>query len=144
MRILWAAAIVGWLLLAAEAHADTVYLKDGQTVWGSEITEQGDTVIVSQPTGPLRIPRSDVTRIERTQLSIPQFYSPSAGESGPSAGRAGDAAPDRPAAAAASAGAGQGAKPAEASPGPSPTGQTGELPPTVLPPPLPRGLTPSK
>ena len=144
MRILWAAAIVGWLLLATEAHADTVYLKDGQTVWGTEITEQDDTVIVSRPSGPLRIPRRDVARIERPKLSFPQFYAPSTGESGPSAGRAGDTPPDRPAAAAASAGAGQGAKPAVPSPGPSPTGQGEGGTPMVVPPQPPSGLTPSK
>ena len=138
MRILWAAAIMGWLLLAAEAHADTVYLKDGQTVWGSEITEQGDTVIVSRPAGPLRIPRSDVTRIERTQLSIPQFYSPPAGESGPPAG-GGDAAADRMPSSAGTPGAGQGAAAPGAPPGSPPPGQTGELTPTLLPPPPPRG-----
>ena len=134
MRILWAAAIVGWLFLAAEAHADTLYLKDGQTVWGSEITEQGGTVIVSRPTGPLRIPRSDVIRIERTQLSIPQFYSPSAGESGPPAG-GGDAAPDRSPSSARTPGAAQGAAAPGASPGSPPPGQTGGLTPTLLPPP---------
>jgi hypothetical protein len=128
MRILWAAAIVGWLLLAAEAHADTLYLKDGQTVWGSEITEQGDTVIVSRPAGTLRIPRSDVIRIERTQLSIPQFYPSSVGESSPPAG--GGATPDR--------------SPSSAGiPGSPPPGQTGGPTPTVLPPPPPRGLSPS-
>ena len=142
MRILWAAAIVGWLLLAVEAHADTVYLKDGQTVWGTEITEQGDTVLVSRPAGPLRIPRSDVTRIERTQLSIPQFYSPSAGESGPPAG-GGDAAADRRPSAAGTPGAAQGAAAPGAPPGSPPPGQTGGLTPTVLPPPPPRGLSPS-
>ena len=139
MRILWAAAIVGWLLLAVEAHADTLYLKDGQTVWGTEITEQGDTVIVSRPAGPLRIPRSDVTRIERTQLSIPQFYSPSAGESGPPA-----AAADRMPSSAGTPGAGQRDAAPGAPPGSPPPGQTGGLTPTVLPPPLPRDVAPSK
>jgi hypothetical protein len=140
MRILWAAAIVGWLFLAAEAHADTVYLKDGQTVWGSEITEQGDTVIVSRPAGPLRIPRSDVARIERIQLSIPQFYSPSAGESGPPAAGAADRMPSS----AGTPGAGQRDAAPDAPPGSPPPGQTGGATPTVLPPPLPRGLAPSK
>jgi len=143
MRILWAAAIVGWLLLAAEAHADTVYLKDGQTFWGSEITEQGDTVIVSRPAGPLRIPRSDVTRIERTQLSIPQFYSLPAGESGPPAG-GGDAAADRRPSSAGTPGAGQGASAPGEPPGSPPPGQTGELTPTLLPPPPPRGPATSR
>ena len=138
MRILWAAAIVGWLLLAAEAHADTVYLKDGQIVWGSEITEQGGTVIVSRPTGSLRIPSSDVIRIERAHLSIPQFYSPPAGESGPPAGGE-DAVADRRPSSAGTPGAGQGAAAPGAPPGSPPPGQTGGLTPTLLPPPPPRG-----
>ncbi|MCX5734109.1 MAG: hypothetical protein NTW68_07275 [candidate division NC10 bacterium] len=142
MRILWAAAIVGGLFLAAEARADTVYLKDGQAVWGSEITEQGDTVIVSRPAGPLRIPKSDVTRIERIQLSIPQFYSPSAGESGPPAG--GAAAADRMPSSAGTPGAGQKDAAPGAPPGSPPPGQTGGLTPTALPPPPPRGAAPSK
>jgi hypothetical protein len=143
MRILWAAAIVGWLLLAAVAHADTVYLKDGQTVWGSEISEQGETVIVSRPTGPLRIPKSDVIRIERTQLSIPQFYSPSVAESAPPAG-GGDAAPDRRPPSAGTPGPGQGAAAPDVPPGSPPSGQTGGLTPTVLPPPPPRDMPPIK
>jgi len=142
MRILWAAAIVGWLFLAAEAHADTLYLKDGQTVWGSEITEQGDTVIVLRPAGTLRIPRSDVIRIERTQLSIPQFYPSSVGESSPPAGGEG-AAPDRSPSSAGAPGSGQGAAATGPPPGSTPPGQTGGPTPTVLPPPPPRGLSPS-
>jgi hypothetical protein len=143
MRILWAAAIVGGLLLAAEARADTVYLKDGQAIWGSEITEQGDMLIVSRPSGPLRIPRSDVTRIERIRLSIPQFYPASAGESGPPTG-GGDAAPDRRPPTAATPGAGPRDVAPGAPPGSPPPGQTGGLTPTALPPPPPRGLAPSK
>jgi hypothetical protein len=143
MRILWAAAIVGWLLLAAEAHADTVYLKDGQTVWGSEVTEEGGTVIVSRPGGSLRIPRSDVTRIERTQLSIPQFYSPAAGEAGPPAG-GGGAADDRRPSSVGTPAAGQGAATPGAPPGSPSPGQTGGTTPTVLPASPPSGLTPSR
>jgi hypothetical protein len=143
MRILWAAAIVGGLLLAAEARADTVYLKDGQAFWGSEITEQGDTVIVSRPAGPLRIPKSDVTRIERIQLSIPQFYPPSAGESGPPAG-GGDAAADRRPSSAGTSGAGQRDAAPGAPPGSPSPGQSGGLTPTALPPPPPRDVAPSK
>ena len=143
MRILWAAAIVGWLLLAAEAHADTVYLKDGQSIWGSEITEQGDTVIVSRPAGPIRIPRSDVTRIERTQLSIPQFYSPSAGESGPPTG-GGDVAADRRPSSAGTPGAGEGTAAPGAPAGSPPSGQTGGLTPAALPPTPPSSMAPSK
>jgi hypothetical protein len=143
MRILWAAAIVGWLLLAAEAHADTVYLKDGQTVWGSEVTEEGGTVIVSRPGGSLRIPRSDVTRIERTQLSIPQFYSPAAGEAGPPAG-GGGAADDRRPSSVGTPAAGQGAATPGAPPGSPSPGQTGGTTPPGLPASPPSGLTPSR
>ena len=127
MRILWAAAVAGWLLLAAEAHADTVYLKDGQSLWGSEIVEEGNTVIVSRPAGTLRIPMSDVTRIERTQLSIPRFYSAPAGASGPPTGRD-DPAPDRRPSSAGEPGA---------PPGPPRVIPPQGLTPTVLPPPPP-------
>jgi hypothetical protein len=127
MRILWAAAVAGWLLLAAEAHADTVYLKDGQSVWGSEITEEGSVVIVSRPAGPIRIPKSDVTRIERTQLSIPRFYSAPAGGASTPTGKE-DSAPDRRPSSAADV-----APP----PGPPQPIPPQGLTPTLLPPPPP-------
>ena len=74
MRSLWIVAIFGWLALATIAYADTVYLADGRTVWGSEVRVQDDTVIVERADGTLRIPKSEVTRLERAQMSIPAFY----------------------------------------------------------------------
>ena len=144
MRILWTAIIAGWLFLAAEAHADTIYLKDGQSYWGSEVTEQDDTVIVVRPGGALRFPKSDVIRIDRAQISIPRFYSPpGAGDSGVPTAGAGPAA-DRPAPPATAA---QERAPASGQQ-PTSTGAPSEPPPiapppgpapTVLPPPPPRG-----
>ena len=144
MRILWTAIIAGWLFLAAEAHADTIYLKDGQSYWGSEVTEQDDTVIVVRPGGALRFPKSDVIRIDRAQISIPRFYSPpGGGDSGLPTSGAGPAA-DRPAPPATSA---QERAPASVQQ-PASTGVPSEPPPiapppgpapTVLPPPPPRG-----
>lgn len=86
------AALV-WLLLAAEARADTVFLKDGRSVWGTEVYEEGDSVIVARPGGEVRFPKAEVTRIERSRSSLPPFYStpttPPAGPGGPPAGTAG-------------------------------------------------------
>ena len=64
---LWIAAVLMVLSLAPEASADTVYLRDGQTVWGFEVVEQGGAVLVVRADGDLRIPKTDVARIERAQ-----------------------------------------------------------------------------
>jgi len=71
---LWIAAFLTGLSLAPAASADTVHLRDGQTVWGFEVVEQGGVVIVERADGDLRIPKTDVARIERAQMSIPPFY----------------------------------------------------------------------
>jgi hypothetical protein len=76
MKTVWAVAVAALFVLAVEAHADTVFLKDGQTVWGKEITEEGDTVIVVRPGETLRFPKRDVDRIERWRLSVPKYYEP--------------------------------------------------------------------
>jgi hypothetical protein len=76
MKTAWAVAVAALLALAVQAHADTVYLKDGQSVWGREVTEEGDTVIVVRPSGTLRFPKNDVSRIERGRLSVPNYYEP--------------------------------------------------------------------
>ena len=68
------AAVLTVLSLAPEASADTVYLRDGQTVWGLEVVEQGGAVLVERADGELRIPKIDVATIERAQMSIPPFY----------------------------------------------------------------------
>jgi len=99
MRTVWAFAVAALLVLVVEAYADTVYLKDGQTVWGKDVVEEGDTVIVVRPGETLRFPKRDVERIERWRLSVPKYYEPPAGAEGPAADRL--ASPQRPAPAAA-------------------------------------------
>jgi hypothetical protein len=76
MRVLWTVAVAALCTLAVEAYADTVYLKNGETVWGREVTEEGETVIVVRPSGTLRFPKRDVSRIERERTSIPKHYEP--------------------------------------------------------------------
>jgi hypothetical protein len=85
MRTVWAVAVAALLILAVEAHADTVYLKGGQSVWGREVMEEGDTVIVVRPGERLRFPKSDVDRIERWRLSVPKYYEPPAADVGTAA-----------------------------------------------------------
>jgi len=91
------AVLVVGLAFAASAHADTVYLRDGQSFWGTEILEEGNTVIVVRPGSDLKFPRADVLRIERLRSTLPPFYA--APEPPPAAGQAGapGAAPGAPA-----------------------------------------------
>jgi hypothetical protein len=96
MRILWIVAILGWLTLATRTYADTVYLTDGRTVWGTEVRVQGDAVIVERADGALRIPKSEVTRLERAQMSIPPFYFAPGTEDSARPVDSPGAAPDRP------------------------------------------------
>src|SRR5512147_1707873 len=84
MRTVWAVAVAALFVFAAEAHADTVFLKDGQSVWGREITEEDDTVIVVRPGETLRFPKRDVDRIDRWRLSVPKYYEPPAAGPGAS------------------------------------------------------------
>ncbi len=99
-RILVLAAALVWVVVATEARGDMVYLKDGQGVWGKDVYEEGDWVVVERPGGSLRFPKGQVDRIERTRSSLPPFYTPPAGTpAGPSAPTAGPAgAPGTPAA----------------------------------------------
>jgi hypothetical protein len=78
MRTVWTAVGLALVVLAAEAHADTLYLKDGQTVWGAEVVEEGETVVVLRPGETLRFPTREVSRIERSRLSIPRYFEPPA------------------------------------------------------------------
>jgi hypothetical protein len=133
MRLVWAVAVVALLALVAEAQADTVYLKGGQSVWGKEVTEEGDAVIVVRPGETLRFPKGDVSRIERWRQSVPRYYEPPSAVSG--ANREGSA-PVRPATAAETS-ATESTAPASQAPPPGAT--TGPLTPTVLPPPPPPG-----
>jgi len=143
MRTVWAFAVAALLALAVEAHADTVYLKDGQTVWGREVNEEGDTVIVVRPGETLRFPKRDVDRIERWRLSVPKYYEPPTAGDGPALDRpastqrtapaaappAPTAEPPTPTQAPASATSQTGGTPATAAPA--------QLTPTLLPPPPP-------
>ncbi len=67
------AGLIGMILVTA-AHADTVYLKNGDIVWGSEVVEVDGVVSVTRPGDKLRFPKADVLRIERARLSIPRYY----------------------------------------------------------------------
>ncbi len=136
MRTVWAVAVAALLVLVVEARADTVYLKDGQTVWGREVTEEGDTVIVVRPGETLRFPRGDVDRIERWRLSVPKFYEPPAAEVGTAAESPASSQRIAPAAA---------PPPPVSPPAPTqppaavapPTAPPAPLTPTLLPPPPP-------
>jgi hypothetical protein len=77
MRRAWVVVLglVG-VVLATGARADTVFLTDGQTIWGREVLEEGDSVVIVRPGGDLRIPKSQVSRIERMQSTLPPFYTP--------------------------------------------------------------------
>jgi len=88
MRTVWTAAVVLWLLFAVEARADTLYLRNGESIWGTDVVEQGDSVILIRPGETLRFSRQEVSRIERARISIPRFYEPPSSQA-PSATRAG-------------------------------------------------------
>ncbi len=142
MKRLWTVTVAALFALGAEAYADTVYLKNGESVWGREVTEDGETVIVVRPSGTLRFPKRDVKKIERERMSIPKHYEPPTAQGASrDEGRTADR-PATPPAAPAASGAEKSAPPpaptttapAEAPPavaGPS------RLAPTVLPPPPP-------
>jgi hypothetical protein len=130
MKALWAFAVAGLVVLTVEAHADTVFLKDGQTVWGREVTEEGDTVIVVRPGETLRFPKRDVDRIDRWRLSVPKYYEPPAAGPGASDERPASAQPAAPAAPSPMSAAD---RPAQPQP-PAAATPPGQLTPTLLPP----------
>ncbi len=133
MKTVWAVAVAALLVLAAEAHADTLYLKDGQTVWGSEITEEGDRVIVQRSGETLRFPKGDVIRIERSRSSIPRYYEPPSGVAGAAQEGADRARPVSPAATSTAEAPAPTQAPVAATP--APAAATGQLTPTRIPPP---------
>ena len=145
MRVLWAITVAALCVLAAEAYADTVHLKNGETVWGREVTEEDETVIVVRPSGTLRFPKRDVTRIERERMSIPQHYEPpTAGGAARDEGQAPARPATPPAAPAASAAdaPAPGQAPQTKAPAVAPPAVAGpsQLTPTALPPPPPPAL----
>lgn len=117
MRRIWmvVVALTG-VVLVTDARADTVYLTNGQSIWGREAYEEGDSVVIVRPGGDLRIPKSQVDRIDRSQSSLPPFYT------SPQTAPGGEA----PARGVGAAGA--------PSPPPPPGGATTQLPPPPPPP----------
>ena len=145
MRMLWVAAgVLMACLTATPARADTVFLRDGQSVWGSEVYEEGDSVVVVRPGGELRFPKGEVSRIESVRTSLPPFYTPPGSPSAPAAGAGTPQAPGLPAAPVPPAPTGgpsgsasppPGAPAASPSPAPSPVPPYSGAGPTQLPPP---------
>lgn len=127
-KILWIIVALVWVILAADARADTLFLTNGQTVWGKDIYEEGDSVVVVRPGGDLRFPKSQVSRIERTRSSLPPFYSPPAPTPAEGTAPAAPGAPGTPGA--------PGQPPSPGAPGTQPAlpPPPGGLPPTAPPP----------
>lgn len=148
MHRMWIlAAALGWLVLAAQARADIVHLKDGRSLWGTDVIEEGDAVVLVRPGGNLKFPKAQVTRIERVRSSLAPYYSPpttpppgTAGAPGGPGTPGGPApgAPGSPGAAGTPAPAGPPAVPGAGSPSVSPPPSPGAGP-TQLPPPPPPG-----
>jgi hypothetical protein len=77
-RIVWGAVGVLALSLAAAgpARADTVYFKNGTSVWGDEVEETGDQVAILRGGQALKFPKADVLRIERKRTNMPAYDVP--------------------------------------------------------------------
>jgi len=76
MPRIWVAAVVAlaWGVLAPQAWADTVYLKDGQSLWATDVYEEGDSIVVVRPGGVVKLPKAQVNRIERARSSLIPYY----------------------------------------------------------------------
>lgn len=146
MRTVWViAGVLAAVLVATAANADTVYLKNGEDIWGRDVYEEGDSVIILRPGRDIRVPKGEVSRIERARTSLPPFYEPPAPASAPATGPAG--APPAPGLPAAPGSVGSPAPPAAAEgPGTPPPPPSGAIAPAVpspragpteLPPPPP-------
>jgi len=135
MRRIWIAAVVAlaWVVMAADARADTVYLKDGRSMWGTDTYEEGDSVILVRPGEIVKIPKAQVTRIEKSRSSVPPHYSPPGTAPAPS-GEGPGGAPGAPGGATSPPGGSPTTPPR--GPAPSPGGATA-LPPAPTPPPPP-------
>ncbi len=141
MRRGWVAALaLACVVIATEARADTVYLKDGRSFWGTETYEEGDVVVVVRPGGNLSFPKAQVNRIERLRSTLPPYYSPPSPSAPGQAGTPGVLPPPGPAATpgppaipggSTAPPAPPGGTPVPTSPGPGPT----QLPPPPPPPP---------
>jgi hypothetical protein len=53
------------------ARADTVYFKNGTSMWGEFAEIEGDEVVIHQPGRTIRFPRDDVARIEKIKTNLP-------------------------------------------------------------------------
>jgi hypothetical protein len=144
-KVLGLTVVLVGLALAASAQADTVYLRNGQSFWGTDILEVGNSVIVVRPGGELRFPKAEVLRIERLRTTLPQFYGapetppPAApGQAGAPAGPgAAGAAPEAPVAGPEAAPAQGDTSPATSQGGPASPRVPGSGPVQLPPPPLP-------
>jgi hypothetical protein len=135
MRRVWVAAVVvlAWIIIAADTRADTVYLKDGRSLWGTDTYEEGDMLVLVRPGGEMKIPKAEVNRIERTRSSlIPHYQVP--GTAPAPTGEGPGAAPASPGGSAPPPGGTPTAPPR--GPVSSPGGATA-LPPAPTPPPPP-------
>jgi hypothetical protein len=84
MRTVWViAGVLMTLLAVTAANADTVFLKNGETIWGRDVFEEGDVVIIERPGGEIRVPKGEVTGIERVRSSLPPYYVPPVSPSAP-------------------------------------------------------------
>ncbi|MBI4536951.1 MAG: hypothetical protein HY712_03215 [candidate division NC10 bacterium] len=120
-------------ILVSVAHADTVYLKDGQAIWGTEAFVEGNEVVLLRPSGTVRFPKAQVERVEPSRISLPRFYSPP--EEAPAATTTGR--PLTPGAPGAAPAPGPGAATAPGTPRPPSEGAAPSPAPTALPPPPP-------
>ncbi len=64
------------VLLPTVASADTVYLKNGQSVWGRSTWEEEEHVVINRPTGQVRVPKASVYRVEPIRNTLPPHYVP--------------------------------------------------------------------
>jgi len=131
MRKLWVVVVaLAGVVLATGARADMVYLNNGQSIWGREVYEEGDSVVIVRPSGDLRIPKSEVSKIERMQSNLPPFYT-SPGSAPAGASSSAGSPPAATGTPGATSPSGMPAPPAPTSPG----GGTSQLPPPPPPPP---------
>jgi hypothetical protein len=78
MKLVVLSLLLVGMLLPTTAGADTVYLKDGQSVWGRSVYEEGDEVVVVRPSGKVRFPKGRVSRVEPVRNTLPPHYLPPA------------------------------------------------------------------
>lgn len=100
-RALQLVMVTAVLIASGPACADTVYLRNGQSIWGSEVLEDGADVVIVRPSGTTRVPKVQVDRVQRVKSSLPPHYLVPA-EPAPSPAAPAVAAPNAPASAPAS------------------------------------------